>query len=200
MTSPATRIVYVMGPSGAGKDSVMQAARARLDGQWPVLFAHRYATRAPAAAHPNEVALGSGEFALRRDRALFAFTWEAWDVHYAIGTEVHAWSARGLLVVVSGSRAHLVQALRDDPGVLPVLITAPFAERARRLRARAREDEAAIGERLRRGEAIRPVHARMVTIANDGPLERAATALTDLLVGEACGSTAHDAAAKAVPP
>jgi ribose 1,5-bisphosphokinase len=200
MSAPAARIVYVMGPSGAGKDSVMRAVRERLDGRWRVVFAHRYATRPPAAAHPNEVALGAGEFALRLDRALFTFAWEAWAVRYAIGTEVRAWVARGLLVVVSGSREYFQRALRDDLEVLPVLITAPLAERARRLRARAREDEAAIAERLRRGEAIQLAHARVVTIANDGPLERAGSALTQLLMAEASRMPGGGASARATPP
>jgi ribose 1,5-bisphosphokinase len=181
----ATNIVYVMGPSGAGKDSVMQRARDRLDGRWDGVFAHRYATRPMAAGHPNEVALGAGEFALRFARGLFTFTWAAWDVRYGVGTEIRAWVSRGLTVVVSGSRAHFMQVVRSEPDVLPVLVTAPLAERARRLRARAREDEAAIVERLRRGEAIRPVHPSLVTIENEGPLERSAIMLENLLVASA---------------
>lgn len=38
-------LVYVMGPSGAGKDSVLNRARAMLSADLPILFAHRYITR-----------------------------------------------------------------------------------------------------------------------------------------------------------
>lgn len=170
-----------MGPSGAGKDAVLQHVRRDLDGRGAVVFAHRYATREPAPGHPNEVALGPGEFALRETRGLFAFTWNAWSVRYAVGTEIREWLARDLTVVVSGSREHFIREPPSDPRLLPVLITASPAERARRLRARGREPESAIAERLRRGEALRPAHPALVTIDNDGPLERAAAAFAVLL-------------------
>jgi len=181
----AARLVYVMGPSGAGKDSVMQLVRERLDGRWDVVFAHRYATRPSGSGHPNEVALGPGEFALRLARGLFCFAWDAWSVRYGVGAEVRTWVACGLTVVVSGSREHFVRVAHEDAAVLPVLITASVAERARRLRARARESEAAIVARLRRGDAIQPVHPALTTIDNEGPLERAATAFADLLIAQA---------------
>jgi ribose 1,5-bisphosphokinase len=175
------RLVYVMGPSGAGKDAVLSFARAHVDGRRPIVFAHRYATRPPDPRHPNEVALGAGEFALRAARGLFRFDWTAWDVRYGIGTEVGSWEARGLVVVVSGSREHFVTAGHRDPALLPVLVTASLAARERRLHARGREDAAAIAERLRRGEDFAPSHPALVTIANDGPLEEAGAALVRLL-------------------
>jgi ribose 1,5-bisphosphokinase len=182
------RLVYVMGPSGAGKDAVLGFARGRLDGRQPVVFAHRYATRPPGPGHPNEVSLGAGEFALRADRGLFRFDWAAWNVRYGVGAEVDDWAAHGLVVVVSGSREHFVAAGCRHPGVLPVLITASPAVRARRLRARGREDAAAIAERLRRGAAFAPAHPALVTIDNDGPLEEAATAFVALVGSQAAAA------------
>jgi ribose 1,5-bisphosphokinase len=41
----AGALVYVMGPSGAGKDSVLGRARAMLSTDLPIVFAHRYITR-----------------------------------------------------------------------------------------------------------------------------------------------------------
>lgn len=177
----AARLVYVMGPSGAGKDAVLERVRRDLDGRIPVVFAHRYTTREPGFGHPNEVALGPGEYALRRARGLFAFSWDAWSVRYAVGSEIREWLARDLTVVVSGSREHFMREPPCVSALLPVLITAAFAERARRLRARAREPEAAILERLRRGDAFHPTHPDLVTITNDGPLEQAAAAFAALL-------------------
>ena len=185
MTQAGTsrRIVWVMGPSGAGKDSVMAWARERLDGRARVVFGHRYATRPPDPRHPGEIAVGPGEFALRAAEGLFAFAWDAWDVRYAVGAEVRDWAARGLAVVVSGSRECFVASVHRDAGVLPVLITASAAVRARRLRARAREAEPAIVARLARGDALVPSHPALGTIANDGALEEAGARLVEVLRG-----------------
>lgn len=176
-----------MGPSGAGKDAVLGFARERLDGRHPVVFAHRYATRPPGPGHPNEVPLGAGEFTLRAARGLFRFDWSAWGVRYGVGVEVCDWTARGLVVVVSGSREQFAAAGRRDPALLPVLITAARAVRERRLHARGREGAAAITERLRRGEAFAPKHPDLVTIVNDGPLAEAGEAFAALLTSHAGG-------------
>ena len=57
-------LVYVMGPSGAGKDTLLRAARARLEGG-DVFFAHRYITRDPVPGDENFIALSPAEFEAR---------------------------------------------------------------------------------------------------------------------------------------
>ena len=99
MTGP---LVYVMGPSGAGKDSVLGRARAMLSIDLPVVFAHRYITRPVDAGGENHVALSHAEFALRRAHGLFAFHWQAHGNDYGIGLE-----DRG--EIAPGHRADLVR-------------------------------------------------------------------------------------------
>ncbi|MCW5770479.1 MAG: phosphonate metabolism protein/1,5-bisphosphokinase (PRPP-forming) PhnN [Rhodospirillaceae bacterium] len=175
----AGRLVYVMGPSGAGKDSVLRHARRALDGAVPVAFAHRYITRPVGEDIENYIALTPGEFALRRARNLFAFVWEAYGFQYGVGIEIEAWRRAGLVVVVDGSRAHFVGAALGD--VLPVLVTAPVPELRRRLLARGREDAAEIERRVVRAAAFVPAHPALVTIDNAGPVEQAGDALAALL-------------------
>src|SRR5882672_10466123 len=121
-------LVYVMGPSGAGKDSVMDRARALLPADASVVFAHRYITRPADTGGENHVALSQSEFALRRAHGLFAFHWQAHGNDYGIGWEIDAWRKAGLTVVVSGSREHFQKMDGIDKDTVPVLITAP-AER-----------------------------------------------------------------------
>jgi ribose 1,5-bisphosphokinase len=66
-------LFYVMGPSGAGKDSVLRGARAQLEPADRIVFAHRYITRAPEPSE-NHIALSPEEFALRDEAGLFAMT------------------------------------------------------------------------------------------------------------------------------
>lgn len=173
------RLVYVMGPSGAGKDSVLRHARRALDGAAPVAFAHRYITRPAGEDIENYIALTPGEFALRRARNLFAFAWPAYGFDYGIGIEIEAWRRAGLAVVVDGSRAHFAGAAFGD--VLPVLITAPVAELRRRLAARGREGADDIERRVARAAAFAPAHPNLVVIDNTGPVARAGEALAALL-------------------
>jgi ribose 1,5-bisphosphokinase len=179
MTTP---LIYVMGPSGAGKDSVMNLARGMLTPDMPVTFAHRYITRSAEAGGENHVAVTAAEFALRREHGLFAFHWEAHGNHYGIGREIHAWRKAGLTVVISGSREHFLRLGGIDDDTYPVLITAPADRLVERLAARGREIGSAAIARLDRSEAYDMADPRLVTIMNDGALETAARAFVSLLV------------------
>jgi len=176
-----TPLIYVMGPSGAGKDSVMNLARDMLAPDAPVVFAHRYITRPAEAGGENHIALTQAEFALRREHGLFAFHWVAHGNHYGIGREVHGWRKAGLAVVISGSREHFLKLGGIDDDTWPVLITAPAARLAERLAARGRETGSATAARLDRSEAYDMTDPRLVTILNDGALETAAQSFVSLI-------------------
>jgi len=184
-------LVYVMGPSGAGKDSVLNLARERLAPTTPVVFAHRYITRAAEAAGENHIALSHAEFALRRSNNLFAFHWRAHGNEYGIGCEVRAWREAGLGVVVSGSRQHFLAMGGIDRDTHPVLITAPPERLAERLAARSREDSGAVAARLDRSEAYPVNDPRLMTIVNDGELSDAAEAFISLLARLVCSRDAR---------
>lgn len=174
-------LVYVMGPSGAGKDSVLARARGLLPIDAPIVFAHRYITRPADIGGENHVALSRIEFALRRSRGLFAFHWNAHGNEYGIGWEIQGWRAAGLTVVVSGSREHYDKVAGDDPGLQPVLITAPAGQIAARLKTRGRETAEDAANRLARGQALSVSDPRLVTIVNDGVLDAAAETFVRLL-------------------
>jgi ribose 1,5-bisphosphokinase len=175
------RLVYVMGPSGAGKDSVLRYARRELDGRYPVVFAHRYITRPPGNDIEDYIALSPGEFELRHAHGVFALNWDAYGWRYGIGSEINLWRAAGLTVVIDGSRHHFLQHGAALAQALPVLITAPTEILRQRLIARKREDAAAIDQRLERGRALEPLAPNLVTIDNTGPLEQAGARLAALL-------------------
>jgi len=177
----AGALVYVMGPSGAGKDSVLDRARAMLSIDLPIVFAHRYITRPADVGGDNHVALSQREFALRRAHGLFAFHWQAHGNDYGIGQEIHAWRRTGLAVVVSGSREHFRQMEDIDEDTVPVLITAPAERLQERLQRRGREDADATAERLQRAAAQDLDVAGMITIVNDGALDEAAETFVRLL-------------------
>jgi ribose 1,5-bisphosphokinase len=176
---PKGRLAYVMGPSGAGKDTLIAYARAYIDPA-SVAFAHRYITRPAEAGGENHVTLSEAEFAARRDAGLFALSWTSHGFSYGIGSEIDLWLARGLVVVVSGARTAWPQAKARYPDLRGVMIDAPVEVRAERLAARRREDEAAIRARLAREVAV-PPEDRMPWLDNSGPVAIAGEMLLRLL-------------------
>lgn len=174
-------LIYVMGPSGAGKDSVLGRARALLPAEAPVAFAHRYITRPHDIGGENHVAVSRAEFAVRRAHGLFAYHWHAHGNDYGVGREIHDWRAAGMTVVVSGSRDHFQRTGGLDSLARPVLITAPPERLQQRLASRGRESALEAAERLDRADAYAIDDPRLVTIVNDGALDDAAQAFVTLL-------------------
>ena len=174
-------LIYVMGPSGAGKDSVLGRARALLPAEAPVAFAHRYITRPHDVGGENHIAVSRAEFAVRRAHGLFAYHWHAHGNDYGVGREIHDWRAAGMTVVVSGSRDHFQRAGGLDSLARPVLITASPERLQQRLASRGRESALEAAERLDRADAYAIDDPRLVTIVNDGALDDAARAFVTLL-------------------
>ena len=175
-------LIYVVGPSGAGKDSVLDYARAHLAADAPVVFARRTITRPSAARGEHHNAVTDNEFAASQRTGAFAIEWEANGLRYGIGTEIRAWLAAGKTVVVNGSREHLLVVAADFPTVQVVHITASTATIRTRLAARGRETPAEVEARLTRGARMKLPSGMAVTeIANDGALAQAGDALLALL-------------------
>lgn len=175
------RLIYVVGPSGSGKDSLLRYAREQLADDPGLLFAHRYITRAADAGGENHVALTRAEFAARLRSGLFALAWESHGHAYGIGSEIQHWLKQGATVVVNGSRAYLGEAQRRFPNLLVVSVDVPTEVLRQRLLARGREDRADIERRLERHRLLHSLPLVGPVITNDGTLESAGQALMALL-------------------
>jgi ribose 1,5-bisphosphokinase len=179
-------LFYVVGASGAGKDSLLSYVRTRLQPDTPVLFAHRYITRPADVGGENHLALSEQEFANRMRRGCLAMHWYSHQTWYGIGIEIDQWLSQGLNVVVNGSRAYLDEAARRYPKLTPVLITAEFELLRRRLQNRGRESIEQIELRLQSALLAdeRMQHPRLHCIANNGILAQAGEQLLQLILGE----------------
>lgn len=178
------RLVYVMGPSGAGKDSVLARWLERLGPAAGVHLARRVITRPAQATGEQHEAVDRDTWeALRRDGRL-ALHWEANGRGYGIRHEALAPLARGQWVVVNGSRALWPQLPGLAPHVHGVLITASRGIRQQRLLARAREPAQEIEARLQRAawleaEVAAGMRATDLVLHNDGALDDAVRRLDD---------------------
>lgn len=176
LPAPA-RLIYLVGASGAGKDTLLQYCRDRLPQRSEVVLAHRYVTRAAHAREENVITLTRREFAAREALHLFALSWRSHGHDYGIGIEINQWMAKGITVLVNGSRTHLEQARRRYPDLVPVWISVPHDVLRRRLFARAREDAEQIETRLLRALIAPRPPPDAIVIANDGALADAGEAL-----------------------
>jgi ribose 1,5-bisphosphokinase len=189
-------LVYVIGASGAGKDTLIDWARERLAAlrpDLPVAFAHRYITRRSGGAGEAHVPLTPDAFETRRAAGLFAMSWTSAGTLYGIGIEIDLWRAAGLTVVVNGSREHLAAASQRYPDIRPILITAPAEVLRQRLQARGRETPDEIEARLRRTEMLPVEHPRLARVDNSGSVEVAGSRLMALI--QAIADAPHRAAA-----
>lgn len=176
------RLIYLVGASGSGKDSLMTYARERLASHPRVSFAHRYITRAADAGGENHVALMNDEFEARRKAGLLAMHWQSHGYAYGIGIEINQWLEKGVTVVVNGSRAYLDAAASQYPELLPVWIAVSPEVLRQRLQARGRESADEIEARLERGAASPPATVAAEFICNDGELHTAGAALVELIL------------------
>jgi len=167
----ARRLIVVVGPSGAGKDSLLRGWRAA---PAPPAFAQRVITRAPDAHEAHE-AVTPGDFSGLHARGLLATWWQAHGLDYGVRRSQFEPLAEGRWVVLNGSRAHLPALRAQAPGLRVVAISAPPQLLAQRLAQRAREDAAARAGRLARAPEL-PVDADFVLV-NEGELQHGVDAL-----------------------
>lgn len=168
-------LVLVVGPSGAGKDTLLDAARDRLPADARMHFARRQITRPLVAGGEKHLPIDRPTFERRRDAGCYALWWEAHGLGYAISADIAPVLERGDIVVASVSRAVLADAACRFR-VRVIEVTAPAAVLAQRLAARRREDAAAIAGRLGRTIAF-PPGLEVVTIDNVGTVAAGAARL-----------------------
>jgi ribose 1,5-bisphosphokinase len=154
-------LVLVVGPSGAGKDTLLNAARRTLTGDARFRFVQRFITRPADPAGEDHVPVTEPEF-LARD---FALQWQAHGLRYGIPADVAGDLASGVVLVANVSRGVIAEAATRFP-VRVIEITAPPRILAERLAARGRETETDIAERLARTVPL-PDGVEVETVIND---------------------------------
>jgi phosphonate metabolism protein PhnN/1,5-bisphosphokinase (PRPP-forming) len=178
----AGRLVAVVGPSGAGKDTLIAGARAALAGEPWLRFARRAITRpAAGAGGEDHLPMNPEEFAAARDSGAFALWWAAHGRLYGIPRGIEAELAAGRVVVANLSRAVLEEAAARHRRLLVLEITAPAALLAARLAARGREEARDVAARLARAAAAVPPGLDVVRVLNEGAVERGVAAVVAAL-------------------
>lgn len=169
----AGRLIYLMGPSGSGKDTVLQGVSDLLAGS--AYLAPRIVTRPLTLTEPNCVSVSLSEFEHMESCGLLAMAWRANGLAYGVFSDINDHLLAGWDVLLNGSRAYLQEARQRYPDLLPVLLTVESELLRQRLQDRGREDAEQVSMRLERnarfacgvGEGSNGVPVLVVDNSND---------------------------------
>jgi len=179
------RLILVVGPSGAGKDTLLGLAKAACSDDRNIVFPRRVVTREASASEDNE-ALSAEAFRDALTHGEFALNWEAHGHSYALRRAIDDDIRSGRTVVINVSRTVIETARRAYADVKVVSITAPTEVLAERIAMRARNSDGQLGRRLSR--SVDESAAPDITILNVGRPGDHARRLVRIVRGD-CAST-----------
>lgn len=177
------RMFFLVGSSGAGKDSLIQWVERYAPPDAGIVFARRTITRAAHASEPHEPVDADGFWQLAA-AGHFSMLWQANDLCYGIRRGIEAELKAGHDVVVNGSREYLPQLRRLFPDAQVIWIEADIAQIRQRIKERQRESEAALLRRLDRvTQFCPPDDQEVLRLDNTGPIDVAGQRLLEILTG-----------------
>lgn len=174
-------LVLVVGPSGAGKDSILDAARRALAGDDRFAFVRREITRPADAGGEDHTAVSWEDFRRRAVDGSYALVWEAHGFGYGVPAAALEGLARGQTAIANVSRGILASARARFSPLCVVHVSVPAQVLAQRLNGRGREDSNQIARRLERAAAFQVDGGDVLTLVNDGPLERSVDTFLEIL-------------------
>jgi ribose 1,5-bisphosphokinase len=172
------RLVLVVGPSGAGKDTLLNLAKVACTGDRNISFPRRVVTREASASEDNEQ-LAPDAFREALARGEFSLHWEAHGHMYGLRRAIEDDIRAGRTVVINVSRSVIDAARRCYTDVKVVSITAPPELLAERIAMRARGSDGPSGQRL--GRTVAETSTPDITILNVGRPEDHARRLVRIL-------------------
>ncbi|HEV7344087.1 MAG TPA: phosphonate metabolism protein/1,5-bisphosphokinase (PRPP-forming) PhnN [Devosia sp.] len=174
-------LVAVVGPSGAGKDTLIDFARARLQSNDRIGFVRRIVTRPCHGGSEDHDSMDEKAFVRAEAAGGFALSWAAHGLRYGLPISLDADLEGGRIAVANLSRQVIPALMERYPTALVVSVTANRDVIARRLANRGRETRESIQQRLDRSvESSLP--ASTISIDNSGSLEVAGMQFTNLLL------------------
>jgi ribose 1,5-bisphosphokinase len=175
-------VIAVVGPSGAGKDSVMSGLAVASPG---LRIMRRVITRAPEAGGEDYQSVTEVEFDALVRADVFALHWGAHGLRYGIPRDIEKLREGAAGVLVNLSRGVLLQAQEVFDDFRVISVTASPEALAERLAGRGRETRAEVERRLARAAKPLPDGLRnVITIDNSGDLCTAIKAAQDALQPE----------------
>lgn len=157
---------YVVGPSGAGKDTLIAGAKAVLPAS-DYVFAQRVITRPAGSAGEDHEAADDAAFVQAEARDEFLISWQAHGLRYGLRKDLLDAIESGRHVIANGSRAAAAGLIGRVPRLVIVEVSAPDDVLAQRIAGRGREEGAAVAARVERKTPPLPANVKIVRVNND---------------------------------
>ncbi len=169
-------LICVMGASGVGKDALISGAKASLAGDPVFAFPQREITKPRGTPGEPFTPVDEATFERKALAGDYALSWRAHGYRYGVpmAAAAQAWAGKRVVVNVSRSATDQIRARFPEHRIVLVVARRGVAEA--RLRARGRESEAEIAERLAAFDAYDIAGEDVVVVRNDGPLDAAVAA------------------------
>lgn len=184
MTRSDGCMVVVVGPSGAGKDTILRESRSRLHAIENIGFVKRVVTRVCDPKREDHHSASVDAFLEMSANGEFAVEWQAHSLYYGIPVDTAKRVASGEILIVNGSRSALPDFRGSYTRCKVIWITASTAVLAERLSQRTTEDPATIRGRLARSV---PHAAQLddLVIDNNGSLQSSIDMFVNAILAEA---------------
>lgn len=175
------RLVLVVGPSGAGKDTLIAVVRRQLADNAAFFFPRRIITR-PASAAEDNAETDEATFLAMAAAGGFALAWSAHHHRYGIPASIDRALHEGRTVVCNVSREAVPVARRRYRHVVVVEVTAPAELLRARVAMRSRPSDGDGAARIERRPAAEAPPD--LVIVNDSSVEAAGLRLLAIVAGE----------------
>ncbi|MEQ8831564.1 MAG: phosphonate metabolism protein/1,5-bisphosphokinase (PRPP-forming) PhnN [Alphaproteobacteria bacterium] len=162
--------IGVVGPSGAGKDSLIDAARVHFGPDGPIRFVRRCITRPAEAGGEDHLAVDDETFIRLQAQGAFALDWAAHGLRYGIPADIGETLSEGRAVLANLSRGVIDTVRQRFERRRIIVVTADPSILAERLAGRGRESAAEISERLARAPYEMPDGPDVTIVQNNGAL------------------------------
>lgn len=176
--APRGTLFLIVGPSGAGKDSLLSAARTDLQNDSDFVFAQRTITRPHDGDREDHEPVSPDEFLRRAERGKFMLSWRVYDTDYGISIAYEDELAAGRNVIANVSRTVVAAGYSYFSPTRVIQITAPREVLEARLQARA--DPATAAARLARAVVL-PDGVPVTHLLNAGDIHTGSARLVRLL-------------------
>ena len=167
------KLILVVGPSGAGKDSIIRFAVAQLKDDPRFVFPRRVITRKADIAAEDHDTVDAETFLAMSKQGAFTLQWQAHDLHYGVPKYIDNDLAVGKNIIVNVSRTILAEVPTIYLNYMVIEITASPEILAGRIAMRDRSSDGDVMKRATRKVAALGSPLNYHVIRNETNLESA---------------------------